>query len=401
MQRIDTPRPDVIRSEGRRTPQGGQLRVDFFRHGLEPQDAEAVASVLSTVFLTSGPIGKQVEAQIARLLNVEHCLLVNSWTNGALATLLALGVGPGDEVIVPAMTFVATANVVELLGARPVFVDVDPDTLLMDIDQAARAVTGRTKAVVPVHLYGQMVDMDALKEALSHQHHIAIIEDAAHCFEGSRDGYRPGQRSDAAVFSFYATKNVTCGEGGAVVTGRADLAEAVRKTRLHGMSAAAADRFSSGQYRHWDMEVLGVKANLPDVLAALLPKQLDTVLDRLPRRQMVAERYRKAFADSEVGAPRQIPGCVSAEHLFPVRVDPKKRDPLLAALGEAQIGATVNYRPVPTLTYYREKYGYRPDDFPVSWAWGQSTLTLPLYPSLTEEQQDHVVRTLLDRIRSL
>jgi UDP-4-amino-4-deoxy-L-arabinose-oxoglutarate aminotransferase len=376
------------------------LRVEFYRHGLGPEVVRAVADVVSTPFLTSGPVGKQVEAQIARFFEVDHSLLVNSWTNGAVATLLALGVGPGDEVIVPAMTFIATANVVELVGAKPVFVDVDPESLLMDVGQMARAVTDRTKAVIPVHLYGQMVDLAAVQAALAHRPGIAVIEDAAHCFEGSRDGHRPGQRSDAAIFSFYATKNVTCGEGGAIVTKRADLAEAIRKTRLHGMSAGAADRFSEGQYRHWDMETLGVKANLPDVLAALLPNQIETILERLPMRQAIADRYREAFEGTGVTVPRRVQGCVSAEHIFPIHVDPEIRDSLLLALGDSQIGATVNYRSVPTLTYYRTKYGYQPEDFPISWAWGQGTVTLPLFPSLTQEQQDHVVRSVLSHIQN-
>ena len=374
--------------------------MEFYRHGLGPEVVRAIEGVVASPFLTSGPVGKQVETQLADFFEVDHGLLVNSWTNGAVATLLALGIGPGDEVIVPAMTFIATANVVELVGAKPIFVDVDPESLLIDVGQMARAVSDRTRAVIPVHLYGQMVDMAAVGAALAHRPGIAVIEDAAHCFEGSRDGYRPGQKSDAAIFSFYATKNVTCGEGGAIVTRRADLAEAIRKTRLHGMSAGAADRFSEGQYRHWDMEALGVKANLPDVLAAMLPNQIDTILERLPRRQAIADKYRQVFEGTGVSVPRRVTGCVSAEHIFPIHVDPALRDSLLLALGDAQIGATVNYRSVPTLTYYSRKYGHQPEDFPISWAWGQGTLTLPLFPSLTDEQQDHVARTVLSHVCS-
>src|SRR5262249_19457335 len=159
-----------------------------------------------------------VEAQLAAYFGTAHALLVNSWTNGAIAALLALGVGPGDEVIVPAMTFIATANAAEMVGAKPVFVDVDPDSLLLTPESVARVVTRRTKVVIPVHLYGQMVDMSGLAAALSARRDIAIVEDCAHCFEGERAGYKPGVHSACAIFSFYATKNVTCGEGGAIIT---------------------------------------------------------------------------------------------------------------------------------------------------------------------------------------
>src|SRR5678816_746529 len=185
------------------------MKVDFFLHSLTSGEyAPLVGQVLDTPILTSGPIGKRVEASLCEFFGTTDAMLVNSWTNGALAVLLALGVGPEDEVIVPAMTFISSSNIVELLGAKTVFVDVDPDTLLLDPRTAARAVTARTRAVIPVHLYGQMCDMPGFREALRHRPDIAVIEDCAHCFEGTRNGDAPGRHSTAAVFSFYATKNV-------------------------------------------------------------------------------------------------------------------------------------------------------------------------------------------------
>src|SRR5262245_52262173 len=194
------------------------MKVPFFRHDLRPEDANLVAKVLSTPFLTSGDLGREVEAKLCKYFGVKHAALINSWTNGAAAALQALNIGPGDEVIVPAQTFIATANIVELVGATPVFVDVDPGTLLIQPDRVRRAVGPRTKAIIPVHLYGQMVNVGALKTELSDRPDVAIIEDSAHCFEGDLDGVRPGRYSTCAVFSFYATKNVTCGEGGALIT---------------------------------------------------------------------------------------------------------------------------------------------------------------------------------------
>lgn len=374
------------------------MKVDFFRHSLTPEHAAAIAAVLGTPFLTSGDVCKRVEAQLRQFFGTTDALMANSWTNGAVATLLALGIGRDDEVIVPAMTFIATANVVELLGAKPVFVDVDPDTLLMSLDGVANALSRRTRAIIPVHLYGQMYDMIALKAILENRPDVAIVEDCAHCFEGGRDGYAPGAYSDAAIFSFYATKNVTCGEGGAVVTNRSDLGERIRKTRLHGMSVGAADRFKVGQYRHWDMESMGVKANLPDLLAVLLPEQIASIRERLPARQALADRYRTAFAHSPIRMQRLDAGVSSAEHLFPIQVPPAIRDEAIAALNANGVSVAVNYRAVPTLTYYREKYGYTPASFPVAQQWGEGTITLPLFPGLTSEEQGAVIDCVLNVI---
>jgi UDP-4-amino-4-deoxy-L-arabinose-oxoglutarate aminotransferase len=365
--------------------------IEFYRHSLPVEAAGAVAAVIASPFLTTGAVCKSVEATLCEFFGASHALLTNSWTNGAVAALLALDVGAGDEVIVPAQTFIASANVVELAGATPVFVDVDPHTLLMDPAAAAAAVTPRTRAVMPVHLYGQMADVAGLRRALSDRPEIAIIEDAAHAFEASRDGYLPGRHSDVAIFSFYATKNVTCGEGGAIVTNRADLAARLLCTRLHGMSKGAADRFSGGRYNHWDMVRLGTKANLPDLLAALLPDQIRTIRDRLPARQKMADRYREGLAGSGVRLAAVLPCCSTAEHLFPIHVPPPVRDEAIAQLNAAGVNVTVNYRSVPHTTYYCEKYGFRPDQFPVSYQWGEGEITLPLYERLEKDQQDRVI----------
>lgn len=375
--------------------------VPFYRHGLSSADAEAVGRVLDTPFLTSGQVGKAVEEQLTRFFGVPHALLVNSWTNGAVATLLALDIGPGDEVIVPAMTFIASANVVELVGAKPVFVDVSPDTLMPTPQQFAAAVTKATRAIIPVHLYGQMGDVAALRAALGKRTDIAIIEDCAHCFEGRLRGEGPGLHSDAAIFSFYATKNVTCGEGGAIVTRRADLAERLVQTRLHGMTAGAVDRFKQGGYRHWDMARLGTKANLPDLLAALLPRQIETIRERLPVRQALARRYEEAFAGTRLRLQRQHPDADNARHLFTIHVPGSVRDAAIRVLNENGVNVTVNYRSVPTVAFYRQKYGYDERSFPVSQAWGDGTISLPFFPGMTEAEQAHVISVVKERVLPL
>ncbi|WP_371420909.1 DegT/DnrJ/EryC1/StrS family aminotransferase [Tardiphaga sp.] len=374
------------------------MNVPFYRHDLTADDAVAVANVLQSPFLTSGNVGRDVEERLCAYFGTKHALLVNSWTNGAAAVLLALDIAPGDEIIVPAQTFIATANVAELIGAKAVFVDVDPATLLMRPDLVRAAVTRRTRAIIPVHLYGQMVDIAALQEVLSDRPDIVIIEDAAHCFEGELNGEKPGTRSGCAIFSFYATKNVTCGEGGAVVTNDTALYERLLQTRMHGMSAGAIDRFKLGGYRHWDMEKIGMKANLPDLLACLLPSQIDTIDARLPRRDDLFAVYERAFADTPIRLPVTIGNSRHARHLFVIHVPPTIRDEAIRVFGENRVGVTVNYRAVPTVTYYKKKYGFTPGSYPVSETWGAGTISLPLFPSMTAEEQGHVIDTVRSKI---
>jgi dTDP-4-amino-4,6-dideoxygalactose transaminase len=372
------------------------LKVPFYRHALAGDAAASVAQVLESPFLTTGPRAAEVEKQLCQFFDTTYAKLTSSWTQGAVATLLALDIGPGDEVIVPAMTFVATSNVVKQVGATPVFVDVDPYTLLIDAALAKAAVTPRTKAIIPVHLYGQMVDIPALRQAIGPG--IAIIEDAAHCFEGMRGGRRPGQDGDAAIFSFYATKNVTCGEGGAVITNSQRLAEALVQTTLHGMSAGAAKRFEGGRYNHWDVARLGIKANLPDLLAVLLTPQIATVEERRKQREAIAERYAARFAQTPIETPRIDNASVSAFHLFPIYLPDGKRDRALQVLSEREIGATVNYRSVTELTLYKNDPVIRQQSFPHSTGWGEGTLTLPLFPGLTEVEQDYVCGVVIEEI---
>ena len=378
----------------------GEVNVPFYRHSLTPDNSKYVSEVLKTPFLTSGPIGKEVEAQLSEYFNVKHTKLVNSWTNGAVATLLAMDIGPGDEVIVPAMTFIATANVVELVGARPVFVDCDPDTLLITPELIKAAITKNTKAVIPVHMYGQMCDVKAIREILPKDQKISIIEDCAHTFEAKFGGERPGKHSDASIFSFYATKNVTCGEGGAIITNDDKLYERIQQAILHGMSAGAADRFKAGQYKHWGMEHLGTKANLPDLLACFLPDQISSIDRKLSEREQVAYKYESAFKETNIRLPKIKSGITHSRHLFPIHVGADNRDRALLVLGDANIGATVNYRAVTSMGFYKKKYGFSATDFPVSQEWGSGTLSIPLFPGITEDEQKFVITVLLENIEA-
>lgn len=376
------------------------MKVEFYRHNLDEADIARLVEVCRGVFLTTGQDVKRFEEAFAAYLGAGHAVGVTSCTAALHIALLAVGVGPGDEVITTPMTFAATSNCVYYTGATPVFVDVEPDTGLISADAVERAMTPRTKAIVPVHLYGQMADMRRLK-AISQRAGVALIEDCAHAIESIRDGARPGELSDAACFSFYATKTITSGEGGAVVTNSAELATRLRLLRQHGMSASASDRYS-GVYRHWDLELLGWKYNMTNLQAALLEGQLERIDTLWQRREAIAERYEAGFHGVEgVGFPIVRPGARSARHLFTIWVEPARRDEVLADLQARGVGVAVNYRAVHLLKYYQERMGTRRGAFPVAERIGDSTVTLPLYPKLSDAEIDYVIASVTASVASL
>ncbi len=369
------------------------MHVEFYRHNVDETDIERVSQVLRSVFLTSGPVTAEFEQKFADYTGVPHVVGLSSCSGALHLALLTLGIGPGDEVITTPMTFIATTTVILHVGATPVYVDVEPDTGLIDPEKVAAAVTGRTKAVLPVHLYGAMVDMRALRETAD-AHDLFIIEDSAHCIEAERDGVRPGQFGDCSCNSFYATKNLTCGEGGALITKDEDMAKRVRRSANHGMSKNAAGRYQ-GKYEHWDMVAEGWKYNLDDVHAAMMVHQLDRLDALWERKNAVVERYDAGFAGAPGIVRHKVPGK-SAHHLYTLWVDPDRRDEILHQLKERGVGAAVNYRAIHTLRYLRETLKHKPEDFPEALRIGRSTITLPLYPSLTDEQVEYVVETVRD-----
>jgi len=289
------------------------------------------------------------------------------------------------------MTFIATATAILHAGAVPVFADVEPDTGLLDVEKVESAITSRTKAILPVHLYGTMVDMKSMR-SLADRHCLKIIEDCAHSIESERDGIRPGELGDAACYSFYATKNLTCGEGGALATNNLDLAEKVRCLRMHGMSKDAAGRYS-GLYKHWDMIALGWKYNLNDILAALLVDQIDKIDRYREKREALSRLYDSEFHRLQGVEMPSIHGR-SARHLYTIWVDPSRRDDILHTLQRKKIGVAVNYRAIHALSYFSNSYGFKPDNFPVADLIGRRTISLPLYPKLTESEVRYVIDTL-------
>ena len=369
------------------------MTVPFYMHDLGQPELDAVAKVLAGPILTTGTVVADFERRFAERLGVPHCLGVTSCTGAAHLSFLALGIGPGDEVITTPQTFIATATAIMEAGATPVFVDVEPATGNLDANLVEAAITPRTRAISPVHLYGQMCDMRALR-ALADRHGLAIVEDAAHCVEGQRDGVGPGQLGDTACFSFYATKNLTCGEGGALVTRRDDLLERLRLLRLHGMNKTAADRAREG-YQHWDMVTLGWKYNMDNIQAALLLPQLGRLDAKWERRRQLAARYQEQLAGIPgLTVPTPIAGAKHAWHLFTVWTGDGRRDEVIQGLQRRGIGAMVNYRAIHLLTFFQERYGLPRGSFPHAERIGDQTVSLPFYPTMPLEQVDQVARAL-------
>ncbi|MEW6267158.1 MAG: DegT/DnrJ/EryC1/StrS family aminotransferase [Thermodesulfobacteriota bacterium] len=375
------------------------MKVDFYRHSLEESDIERVTEVLRSTFLTTGEVTAAFEKKLAAYLGVKHVVGVMSCTQALHLSLLAWGIGPGDEVITTPMTFIASSNAVLHAGATPVFVDVEKRTGNLDAGRIEEKITPRTRAILPVHLYGQMSDMKEIRW-IADRRGLIVIEDAAHCLEGERDGVRPGRLGEAACLSFYATKNITSGEGGAIATNDDRKADLLRRLRLHGMDKSAADRYTK-LYRHWDMSVLGWKANLDNIKAALLIGQLDRVEDRWRRREEIARRYRDAFSRAPgLGLMSDLPGVKHARHLFTVHAPPDRRDAFLAGLQERGVGVAVNYRAVHLLDYYARQFGFRRGDYPVAEAIGDATVTLPLYPGLKDEEIEYVIEAVSSEAES-
>jgi UDP-4-amino-4-deoxy-L-arabinose-oxoglutarate aminotransferase len=388
----------------------GGGKVEFYRHQLGEEEAGSWRQVLETLFLTLGPQVRAFEEELGRFLVrgregvvAPHVVGTNSCSMGLLLALRALGVAPGDEVITTPMTFASTTNAIMHLGARPKLVDVEAATGLIDPAAVRAAIGEHTVGILPVHLYGQLADMKALR-ALADQHGLFVVEDSAHGIEMERDGVRPGELGDAAVFSFYATKNLTSGDGGAVATKDAAVAERLRRLRNHGVSKAATERHG-GLYQHWDLVELGYKANLTDLDAALLRPQLHHVEEKRAARERVVRRYESRLVErvpEMAGRPptvRGVPWLVahrgtSSHHLFTMHTWPGERDAMLTRLGAAGIGTAVNYRAIHELTYLAEALGVPRGALPVAEEIGDRTLSLPMYPTLAEADQDRVVEAV-------
>lgn len=360
----------------------------------------AVTEALRSGWVTTGPKTRQFEQAFTEYLGggVEG-IAVNSATAGLHLALEALGVGPGDEVIAPSLTFTATVEVARYLGADAMIVDVDPVTLNLDPAQLRAAITPRTKVIMAVHYGGLACDMDEIFR-IAREHRLKVVEDAAHALPTTWKGTPVGRLpSDVTVFSFYANKTMTTGEGGMAVTQDPELAKRMRVMRLHGMSRDAFDRFVS-KTPAWYYEIVapGFKYNLTDIASALGIVQLRRLPQFLARRQLLAARYREGLAGLPLILPADAPaGDVHAWHLYVVRLSEHariERDAVIEALSQRGIGTSVHYVPLHRQPYWRDRYGLLPERFPVAEAAYRSMLSIPLFTAMSDADQDRVIAAL-------
>ena len=364
-----------------------ETRLSFQPPAVGDEEVAAVADALRSGWLTSGPRAAELERCFAAYSGARHALAVASGTAAMHLSLVAAGIGPGDEVITSPITWPATANVIVHAGARPVFCDVREGDLNLDPALLSEAATDRTRAVMPVDLAGQPCDLDPILE-LAREHGWIVIEDAAHAIESAYRGRKVGSIADATCFSFYATKNVTAGEGGIVTTDRDDLAEAVRDLRL----------MRRGDGSLFDVRTAGFNANLPDLLAAVALCQLEKLEGHREIRRRHVAAYDAALRDLPGIEPlERDPRDTHALHLYVVRIDPElagaTREEYQRALAGENIGTSIHFLPVHRLTYYRERYPDQPA-LPVAERAGAQVLSLPLSPAHSQRDIEDAIDAL-------
>jgi dTDP-4-amino-4,6-dideoxygalactose transaminase len=365
---------------------------------IEEAEIDEVVKTLRSGWLGTGPKVAQFENDMKAYKDAPHAIGVSSCTAALHLSILAAGIGPGDEVITSAMTFCATVNAIIHAGATPVLADIDPRTMNIDPAQVERRMTPRTRAIIPVHFAGRPCDMDALGE-LARRSGLVMIEDCAHAIETEYRGRKAGTFGEYGCLSFYATKNVVTGEGGMVLTPDEKIATRIRLLALHGMSKDAWKRFGQEGYRHYEVEEAGFKYNMMDLQAAIGIHQLARVEKCWNRRQEIWLRYQEILADLPLGLPANVePHTRHAYHLYTVMVDEARtgisRDRFLDAMTAQNIGIGVHYLSVPEHPYYRKTFGWRPEDYPHAMSVGRKTVSIPLSAKLTDDDQADVIEAI-------
>lgn len=369
--------------------------LPFSRPSMGDAELAALREVLQSGWITTGPKNQALEEAFCALTGNRHAIAVSSATGGMHVTLMALGISAGDEVITPSQTWVSTLNMICLLGATPVMIDVDPDNLMITPEAVEAAITPRTKAIVPVHYAGVPVDIDAIR-AIAERHAIPVIEDAAHAAGTYYKGRHVGWRG-TAIFSFHAIKNMTCAEGGLVVTDDDELAARIRSLKFHGLGVDAYDRQTLGRAPQAEVISPGFKYNLADINAALALVQLDKLAAANQRRAAIAQRYLRELADTPF-RPLAVPSWEHqhAWHLFIIRVDEAacgiSRDALMEKLKAMGIGTGLHFRAAHTQKYYRERF---PDVSLPHTEWNSARIcSIPLFPDMTDDDVTRVISAL-------
>jgi UDP-4-amino-4-deoxy-L-arabinose-oxoglutarate aminotransferase len=369
--------------------------LPFSRPSLGEDELAAVKSVFESGWITTGPKNAELEQAFCQLTGNQHAIAVSSATAGMHVTLLALGIQPGDEVITPSLTWVSTINIITLLGATPVMIDIDRDTLMVTPELIEAAITPRTRAIIPVHYAGAPAEMEAIR-AIGERHDIAVIEDAAHAAGCYYQGQHVGNQG-TAIFSFHAIKNMSCAEGGLIVTDDAELADRMRSLKFHGLGVDAYDRHTHGRKPQAEVIMPGFKYNLPDISAAIALVQLGKLPAINARRAEIAQRYLTALADTSF-LPLAQPTWPHqhAWHLFIIRVDEAQcgisRDGLMEALKAQEIGTGLHFRAAHTHKYYRERY---PQLSLPNTEWNSDRIcSIPLFPDMRDEDVTRVINAL-------
>ena len=374
-----------------------ECRLPYGQQWIDEEDEEAVVAALRSAWLTSGPAVSKFDAAFALVVGAAEAVAVSNGTAALHASIHALGIGPGDEVIVPAITFVASANCVVYQGATPVFADVVPETLLVNpVDVAAR-VSERTRAIVAVDYAGQPCDYTQLR-TVTEAHGLAVVSDACHALGASLADRRVGTLGDLSAFSLHPVKHITSGEGGVVTTNDSRLAERVRTFRNHGITTDHRQRDEQGQWSY-QMQELGFNYRLTDLQCALATSQLTKLPTWVERRRAIAANYDRRLGEVPGVHPlAQQPGGRHAYHLYVVRIDSSiigaSRDEMFTALRAEGIGVNVHYSPVHLHPYYRERFGTKEGQCPVAELVSQQVLSLPMFPRMTDSDLDSVIEAL-------
>jgi dTDP-4-amino-4,6-dideoxygalactose transaminase len=390
------------RSQAASASQSWPSGIPFHRPSITADDLHAVRKVLESGWLTHGPVCREFETAFAGHVGAARAVSVSSGTAALHLALVALGAGKGDEVITTPMTFCACAHVIEHVGATPVFADIDPVTMQIDPAEVERRIGRRTRAVIAVDYGGHPCQIEQITK-IGRARGVAVIEDAAHSLGASAGERLVGSIADATAFSFYATKNITTGEGGMLTTEDSMLADRVERLRLHGIERDAWRRYRQGGAWRYEVTEAGFKANLTDLQAALGLSQLRRELEMRARRTELASCYSQAFSTlgDLVELPRVADRMQSAWHLYPLRLAGDVRgcrDQLISDLADRAIGASVHFLPIHLTSHFRQRYGFADGEFPFSEDASSRVLSLPLYPAMTDADVNRVAVTVCELV---
>jgi len=378
--------------------------IPYGRQSIDEADIRAVVDTLRSDFLTTGPKVDEFEQAVAEYVGTDYAVAVSSGTAALHCAMYALGIGPGDEVIVPPITFAATANCIVYQGGRPVFVDVTPDTLLLDADKVVEKITERTRAIIAVDYAGQPCDWDRLRK-IADKYGLSLVADGCHALGAQYKGRKVGSLADMTVFSFHPVKHITTGEGGMITTGAPRLAERMRAFRNHGINSDFRQREEQGSW-YYEMEALGYNYRITDIQCALGLSQLEKLQDFIRRRRQIAAKYDRAFSEVYEITPLRVKEDIQhSYHLYVVKIDfPSlgiSKMEFFRSVREKGVGMNVHYIPVYLHPFYCERFGTLEGICPSAEGAYEKILSLPIYPAMSDEEGDKVVSVLCDTFKEL